>query len=470
MDIYKEILKNKENIDFSNYQNYNIINNYASSKAINNNYINYNDCFKKIKNSKKINKSIHIYNNETSNDVEDLDIELNSISKIIPLNNFYNVEQTKDLTKIKSKIKRRRRTNSILNNTLYSKNSEEKILNNNINNNIIIYNNTNSSINTSINSTINNKNIKRYNTSVISNPNKFINNKDKTSDDNNNVIFNNNNYQQLFEENQKLKKENKRLFIKNNELALKLRTQEVKTKINNKQNNNNNKRLPEQKEEFYLQKIRVLEAEIIKQKDLITKLTYQKRFNIGIRKIRINSFILKGRNNKDNNTNKIKRRNSINICKKNNYTIHYNNTLPNKSNKSKSKKIQSNSVENSIKTDREELNKMIIKPILSSTHSMQKKIEQKFQKKFKNCTKRNKENNNSNLSMNNSLSCIGYNNRENSVDFRLEDDIFKGIIKNIKKNKKGDKSVVINNKDNRIMKNKKIRGKTNLIMSVINFG
>ena len=467
MDIYKEILKNKENIDFSNYQNYNIINNYASSKAINNNYINYNDCFKKIKNSKKINKSIHIYNNETFNDVEDLDIELNSISKIIPLNNFYNVEQTKDLTKIKSKIKRRRRTNSILNNALYSKNSEEKILNNNI----IIYNNTNSSINTSINSTINNKNIKRYNTSVISNPNKFINNKDKTSDDNNNVICNNNNYQQLFEENQKLKKENKRLFLKNNELALKLRTQEVKTKINNKQNNNNNnKRLSEQKEEFYLQKIRVLEAEIIKQKDLITKLTYQKRFNIGIRKIRINSFILKGRNNKDNNTNKIKRRNSINICKKNNYTIHYNNTLPNKSNKSKSRKTQSNSVENSIKTDREELNKMIIKPILSSTHSMQKKIEQKFQKKFKNCTKRNKENNNSNLSMNNSLSCIGYNNRENSVDFRLEDDIFKGIIKNIKKNKKGDKSVVINNKDNRIMKNKKIRGKTNLIMSVINFG
>ena len=51
MDIYKEILKNKENIDFSNYQNYNINKNYASSKAINNNYINYNDCFKKIKNS-----------------------------------------------------------------------------------------------------------------------------------------------------------------------------------------------------------------------------------------------------------------------------------------------------------------------------------------------------------------------------------------------------------------------------------
>ena len=123
MDLYGQLLDNKENIDNTNYASKGFFNNYN----INNNYIisnkkNHliNNAIKKTKNYKKIKKDKYIYNSQISydNDDLDLDIELNSISKIIPLDSFYNFEQNNDFNSIsninlndkeiniKSKIKR----------------------------------------------------------------------------------------------------------------------------------------------------------------------------------------------------------------------------------------------------------------------------------------------------------------------------------------------------------------------------
>ena len=257
MDIYEEILQNKENIntnykDEPYYQNYSLNNNYIISNNNNNNknYSFYPE--KKVKSTKKVNKLQYIYKNNYSNDNEDLDIELNCISQVIPLENFYctqNNEKEKENTK--SKIKRTRKNISILNNIqniseLYnSQNSQEKILsnniNNNINNNITIYNNTNSSIN----DTSMNKSIKRHNTTMVQNTKKFIN-KEKIFNENMDTKRN----RQLLDEITKLKKKNQKLILKNKELSLKLRTQETKSKINCHQNDNTNKKkLFEQKEE-----------------------------------------------------------------------------------------------------------------------------------------------------------------------------------------------------------------------------
>ena len=70
------------------------------------------------------------------------------------------------------------------------------------------------------------------------------------------------------------------------------------------------------------------------------------------------------------------------------------------------------------------------------------------------------------ISLNDSMNYIGYHNRENSINIQFETNNNK--IKNIKNNNNADKSVMINVKDNKKIKNKKIRGKTNLIMTVIN--
>ena len=100
-------------------------------------------------------------------------------------------------------------------------------------------------------------------------------------------------------------------------------------------------------------------------------MTYNKRYNIGIRKIRVTSLIIKGNIMNPKNY-KIKRRNSISACNKINTTINYNNTLPNNISKYKNRKRSSNSIDNSIKTSREEIN-MSIRPLLSTTHSIEKK-------------------------------------------------------------------------------------------------
>ena len=530
MELY-DFIEGNENVNMNNYH----FDNFSKNKALDNKYffINKPDNIniKNYKNQKKSRPKFNNqykgtnnfdYNNNLNNriDNEDLDIELDSISKIIPLNNFINIDQNNnpneyiEYSKIevtknkKNRIKRKRRANSIFNNTqnniginntinnsniteinmtniatenrpdiyhFYPQKEQEKILNNNINNNITIYNNTNTNINTNDNN--NDNKIKKYNTVINHNYNNIIEN----NNEENILNISTKNSQKLYEEIQKLKKENKRLFIKNNELSLKLRTQEAKTKINNNNNNNNNLN-HKQKEEFLLQKIKKLENEIIKQKDLITKLTYHKRFNIGIRKIRINSFIIKSN---INNNNKLKRRNTSNIYNnKNNSTIHYNNTLPNKANKY-IKKRKSNSEISDNQTFREEIN-MKVKPLLSSTHSSQEKIKHTLKKKLKNKTR---DYNSVNLSMNIS-DVIEYHNKENSVDINFDDDLFKYInnyrenkkIKNIKKNKEKNKNnrfvkerktcdINIEEykiKGNKKIKNNKIKGRTSLIMSVIN--
>ena len=298
MELY-DFIEGNENVNMNNYH----FDNFSKNKALDNKYffLNKPDNIN-IKNYKNQKKSRPKFNNQykgTNNfdcnnnlnnriDNEDLDIELDSISKIIPLNNFINIDQNNnpneyiEYSKIevtknkKNRIKRKRRANSIFNNTqnniginntinnsniteinmtniatenrpdiyhFYPQKEQEKILNNNINNNITIYNNTNTNINTNDNN--NDNKIKKYNTVINHNYNNIIENNNEENILNNSIK----NSQKLYEEIQKLKKENKRLFIKNNELSLKLRTQEAKTKINNNNNNNNNIN-HKQKEEF----------------------------------------------------------------------------------------------------------------------------------------------------------------------------------------------------------------------------
>jgi hypothetical protein len=173
----------------------------------------------------------------------------------------------------------------------YQKEKEDMF--NKTNNNI--YNNNNN--NKSIYNKKEDCRVRRHNSAITPNINQFLDINNENILNNTNNIFNYNQNQYLLDEIQKLKKENKKLFLKNNELSLKLKTKDIKSKTNNNYNNINQKKLTSHKEEFLLQKIKKLESEIIKQKDLITKLSYHKRFNIGIRKIRVNSILIKG--NKD---------------------------------------------------------------------------------------------------------------------------------------------------------------------------
>ena len=293
---------------------------------------------------------------------------------------------------------------------------------------------------------------------------------------------NGNNQQRLYDEIQKLKKENKRLTLKNNELSLKIRTQEVKNKVNsnNTYNNINQKKLSSHREEFLLQKIKKLESEIIKQKDIITKLTYNKRYNIGIRKIRVNSIIIKGKDPK------LKRKNSLdsfrpdmpycNVNKKNSFISNFNNTLPGKFNKFVKKQTKNS---NSTRVSKEELN-IHLKPSYSSSKILANK------KRYI-----NRSNNGKNNNMNKTMYVY---NKDNSINLKLENlDLSNNYRKNmiekindlkgnkIDKNKNNEKknSIEINmdkfNNSNisNINNYKKLGphktyGKTSLIMSVIN--
>lgn len=325
---------------------------------------------------------------------------------------------------------------------------------------------------------INNKNdlqIKRHN-SVCSNADRYTNR--IINESNGNI---GNNHQHLYDEIQKLKKENKRLTLKNNELSLKIRTQEVKNKVNsnNAYNNINQKKLSSHREEFLLQKIKKLESEIIKQKDIITKLTYNKRYNIGIRKIRVNSILIKGKDPK------LKRKNSLdnfkpdiycNVNKKNSFISNFNNTLPNKFNKFVKKQTKNS---NSTRVSKEELN-MHLKPSYSSSKILANK------KKYINRVN-NAKNNNMNKTM------YVYN-KDNSINLKLENldlsnNYRKNMIEKINdlKGNKIDKTK-INEKKNSADSNMdkfnnsnisninnykklgphKTYGKTSLIMSVIN--
>ena len=532
---FNQIVENKENINY-NYQKINF-----SKKTISPyNYIGLNE-FSKINEAKtkynqrmgkRTNNSFEVLeqisenNNYIQNSEEDLDIELNSISKIIPLNNFINIDQINNTkkeniyTKAKPKIKRTPSLNSFFddipndnqnnnNNTntnyhVYNDNSNQcpefnltnfglenrpKIQSNNKNEKEDIHNITNNNINNITNNNINNnislfnnKNdfpIKRHNSVITPDINQFLN-------INNDTTFLNNtthNNQYLYDEIQKLKKENRRLFLKNNELSLKIKTQEAKTKINSNYASVNQKKLPSQKEEFLLQKIKKLESEIIKQKDLITKLTYNKRFNIGIRKIRVNSILIKGNNSKHKRKNSINNFNLNNLyCNKinkkkiNSNASNYNKTLPNnKYNKYVKKKSQN------FKTNKEELS-IHIRPSYSSISSSPKFLS--------------KENKNDLSTKNNKLNStmIVYN-KNNSVNLKLDN--FEKP-KNVKKNfnfklnrltvnkteknkideKKSNEEFIFNKLNNKNVLNNdynckklgphKTYGKTSLIMSVIN--
>ena len=501
--------ENKENIN-NNYQTIIFskklktpINFFLETKTRNNELIKkniINTVSKSEQNKERNNEYFNNYNDE------DLDIELISISKKIPINNYINYITTgkinedtneNNIHKKKPKIRRIPSSNSFFDDIQNDKQNDIADDNTNIfnekeypefnrtnfgllnrpkisqNNSLFIkdaYNNTNSN-DVSVYNDKNNFPIKRHNSVITPNINKFLYINNEVSTTNNN----NNNNQFLNEENQRLKKENKRLFLKINELSLKIKTQETKTKINS--NNIKQKKLSTQKEEFLLQKIKKLESEIIKQKDLITKLTYNKRFNIGIRKIRVNSFIIKGNNNA------LKRKNSINnfrmgnlYCnktykknKESNLNNDLNKTLPNKVNKFIKKKTQN------IRPKKEELS-IYIRPSYSSISSSPKIIH--------------KDKNEKNIKMNTTMIA---NNRENSINLKLDNiDISKNFKKKLKKEinqKKMNKSKIeekkineeyniinklkknneniVNYKDKKLVPHKTY-GKTSLIMSVIN--
>lgn len=506
-----ELNLNKENIR-NNYQKF-IIN--KKDKLING-YLNLNKLSKinEIK-IKKIDET-YIKNNYNQNnckeDEEDLDIELCSISKIIPINNIINIDEIRNIEKEnifvnkKSKVKRAPSINSFFDDisidSIQTNMNNNNITNSNINNepyqNFLNFNMTNYGLanrpenksnniiekddiqkktnnNININIINDNKNSlpkKRHNSVIPSNINNFLDiDKETNLLDNTNITSNNYNNSNN-EEIQKLKKDNKRLILKNNELSLKIKMQETKTKINS--NNNNPKKFSSQREEYFLQKIKKLENEIIKQKDLIIKLTYNKRFNIGIRKIRVNSILIKG------NANKLKRKNSINnivlnnlYCNNNNYKNNYlNKTLSNQVNNNKYIRKKSQN----IKTNKEVLS-LNRGPSFASISSSPKRLEKK-------------QKNNCNIKNNDMNKTMVVYNKNNSINLKLDNfKISKNIrnykkIKELKTNKLSNNSLeekIINEEDkaniNKACGDKNIYkqlgphktcGKTSLIMSVIN--
>ena len=78
------------------------------------------------------------------------------------------------------------------------------------------------------------------------------------------------------------------------------------------------------------------------------------------------------------------------------------------------------------------------------------------------------DNTQSNLSINNTSCSNAYHKRENSINIKIEGDISKSKIRNTKNYNNRDKGDVTNLRENKKIKNKKIHGKTNLIMSVVN--
>ena len=507
---FNSYFEKKENIN-SNYQNIIFskklktpINYFLEVKTRNNG--NNEQINKNIVNTTHISKRDKEKNiNCINNNDEDLEIELISTSKKIPINNYVGYITTGKINeepkgniiqKKRPKIRRVPSANSFFDD-IQNDNSKNNLTNDNtnifsekeylefnltnfglvnrpkINQNNSVYKkdeyiNTNAD-NSSIYNEKNDFPIKRHNSVISSNVNKILNINNEIS-----FLNNNNNNQFLYDEIQRLKKENKRLVLKNNELALKIRTQEIKTKVKSK--NINQKKLSTQKEEFLLQKIKKLESEIIKQKDLITKLTYNKRFNIGIRKIRVNSILIKGNNSK------LKKKNSINnfrlgnlYCNKtyknnkdSSIISDLNRTLPNKTNKFVKTKT------NSFKQKREDLS-IHVRPSFSSISSSSPKNIHKNEK---------------NIKMNTTMTAY---NKDNSINLKIENiDISKNLKKKLRKeinftrvNKSKIEEKKINdeyNIDNRIkMTNdiinncnyKKIGphktyGKTSLIMSVIN--
>ena len=469
------------------------------------------DSLKELEKNSEIAHYSNYFNNYNNiNTEEDLDIELSSISKKIPINNFINLEQISNTqpdkirTQARSKIKRIPSTNSFFEdipsdnyhftkNNKYNDNfhqcSEFNLTNFGLKNwpnidkenrnqkeekNENYYNNiTKNNINNKI-SLFNNEidfPIKRHNSVIIQDINKFLDTNNETNFFDNNIYLNN---QYLYENIQKLKKENKRLYLKNNELSLKLKAQGMKTKINSNYNSINQKKETSQKEEFLLQKIKKLENQIIKQKDIILKITYNKRFNIGIRKIRVNSIFIHGNNIK------LKRKNSFNLNNLDCFKINkkkiisnktnFNKTLPNNFSKNirrKSQNTRTNKVDSL----------MHIKPFYSSISSSLKRIN----KMNKNTPSININKMNTTMSVynkNNSIK-LKLDNFEATQKFRKNLKIKESKINNfnfkfnecknedIRINVKKQKNNYNNNKYKKLVPHKAY-GKTSLIMSVIN--
>ena len=525
--------------NINNASNNNELNNKilmkSSEKFDQINYDIYNNINKNNNNNKDYDYTNNISHNILSE--EDLDIELNSVSKIIPINSFVNMDEISSIQKKKKgneneidnkkkkeifkKLEKIKRTSSA--NSFFDDIKKDDQFNININHNTTniydncpqysefnmtnfglsnrpniysnyqnekedMFNKTNNNIynkNNNNKSTYNKKEdcrVRRHNSAITPNINQFLDINNENILNNTNNIFNYNPNQNLIDEIQKLKKENKKLFLKNNELSLKLKKKEIKSKTNNNYNNINQKKLTSHKEEFLLQKIKKLESEIIKQKDLITKLSYHKRFNIGIRKIRVNSILIKGNNNK------IKRKNSLSNLYCNNYmhkkinsnqnksqnqsqnqNINLNNTLPNKLNKfikKKSQYLQNN------KYNKEDTS-IHIKPGDSSISSSPKNlIKDKSNKE-------NKDNNNKNGIYNkNAIINLKLENLDNINNYRKKmkekfkekkvNKVDKNKNEEIKSNDEFNNTKVIDNNNYKKLGPHKTYGKTSLIMSVIN--
>ena len=539
-----EISENKENENNNNqkvnfFKKVKIPYNVFKNEISNNNESNNKILVKSFVKINHIDDDIYNNNNNIDNNLitegeGDLDIELHSVSKKIPINDFINIDEMKPIYTLQREKNEKEKENQ---NESDKKNKKKGVIfekfqnikkapsatsffddikyddqfniNNNNNNNTNIndncpqfseFNMTNFGLSnrpkiysnfptdkedisnkTNNNKIYNNNNsiykkkeecrIRRHNSVINPNINKFLDiNNDTIVTNTDNKFINNNHNQFLYDEIQKLKKENKKLFLKNNELTLKLKTQETKSKTNNNYNNINQKKLSCHKEEFFLQKIKKLESEIIKQKDLITKLSYNKRFNIGIRKIRVNSILIKGNNNK------IKRKNSLcslhcnnGIYRKmsnQNQNINLNNTLPNRLNKFIKKKSQNLKNNKSNKKEKS----IQIKAGYSSISSSPKN---------NNINKENKDS-----------SKISHNNKNTVINLKLENidnlNNYKKTIKEKFKEKKVNKidkitneeiksndeynNTKVNNANNNYKKlaPHKTYGKTSLIMSVIN--
>ena len=330
------------NFENDNNYTYNIIQ-YDIDNEINNNLINK----KRKKNRRKYNSfsdfEISSTNNRTSNnnlnnkmtyyndEDEDLDIELEAVSRKIPINDYYNDinNENKNTFKVnnnmispikkKSKIHRNSSSDNLrINNRNNFKNNiieYSKYSNNNLNN-YQIRTNKNNNFYLSSNNYLKSKEI------VLNNFNEFTNNFNDENCENREFhtsYINKNNDCKLneeFDNDENCLLEYKRNFVNNaksnisefsfnedkhnkhlNEgntviqkykienIELKKKNMEYLDKITNLQKLIKN-------ENFLYQKIKKLENELTKKNSLITKLTYNKRMNIGIRKIRVCSFII----------------------------------------------------------------------------------------------------------------------------------------------------------------------------------
>ena len=270
--------------------------NYDKINYIENNNTNLTNINKENNNNEKY--FINIENNNIkNNELKNLE-QNNEINKNI--NNIFNqiTIENNDNEKIIKK-----NSNSIQN--LFQNNENEKEIKENVNQNIKIENKENDEYNEKNQNIQNNNNNNYFNNNIIYNQedkissikdhdinisfNQENNNQIKTDikpqNDINNGLIDKDMYNQLIQQIKKLREENTLLKSKNEKLSEKI----VQNEKDQKRKKNN--------ESSLLQKIKKLENQLNQKNNLILKLTNKKNNNI--RRIRIISFYIKSKKNKD---------------------------------------------------------------------------------------------------------------------------------------------------------------------------